>query len=814
MPIGTFSQKKPKSQPQGSSQITAELDTSDASWLQQQSQCLAMVGLVPPATNTQSSDIPLQSQPPQPFDLDDEMDNVSDINPNEAHLINHFLPFNDTNGEPPEVVNFGDYVKGPTYKSKQIKEAMNWRKVFGPMFLDFMVESKQKTQWGKDNWDEDHNKPCSCGPGKHRVRKLDLVDLTSRKQQAILFCDCLPDQVRLIRMGYIGGSPIHPETAFSIRLLRLHHSLWKYCTVRTQGFSLGFDEFLDPANPLLLVSGTSEPQRWRRPFSLAVDAYRKMLQNEEELTMRALSLTTMERLAMNCPRCFGPLQANPDSDEPDYIVCVDGNFQHRRHKAASREHEEIGVSMPSLFVDPQKVEEWEPRRNKHDAKTDDRCSAQHTAAADQQGGLTWKAADETGLIGMACRHDHVLSFVNVVQSGERQYYVLSMIDKLLQEIAEPGSRRKRLGVLYDIGCTLEKSIIKNKIFQVQCQERGLKFGTSAFHSYVHEWACQLHYNPRMNKGWGRSDGEGLERIWSFLSPLVSPLQYSTKQHWADALHLKATHRNAVTRANAVRASWIKVKEYERLLDNAKTTLDKLGTEKSIYTRDYFAAQWERQKTCQLEAISSLNFKKLEEKLAELLEQEEKLNEAHAELKRLQRKQRRHRTEADVVDITTLPGSIVAMETAAQKAREELGDPEFQQIRENTTLKGRALIRVRLAKMKLYEAKVGIVEAQKQWDQCGLGTSVQQSFKAMMTKKQLTFRRKWTTYNTQAMKYNDIRPFSNLPCPTLEEAKALPFEDPFWNVGALSHPEEMWANDPGTKDGIQAYLLHRSCMEEL
>ncbi|KAH9817037.1 hypothetical protein DFH28DRAFT_1081334 [Melampsora americana] len=240
-PLGPSAKKKTKPQPQGSSQITAELDASDASWLQQQSQRLAMVGLGQPATNTQSTDIPLQSQPPQPFDLDDEMDNVSDINPNEAHLINHFLPFNDTNGEPPEVVNFGDYVKGPTYKTKQIKEAMNWRKVFGPMFLDFMVESKQKTQWGKDNWDEDHNKPCSCGSGKHRVRKLDLVDLT----------------MRLIRMGYIGGSPIHPETAFSIRLLRLHHSLWKYCTVRTQGFSLAFDEFLDPANPLLLVSGTT-----------------------------------------------------------------------------------------------------------------------------------------------------------------------------------------------------------------------------------------------------------------------------------------------------------------------------------------------------------------------------------------------------------------------------------------------------------------------------------------------------------------------------------------------------------------------------
>ncbi|EGG02639.1 uncharacterized protein MELLADRAFT_91222 [Melampsora larici-populina 98AG31] len=186
----------------------------------------------------------------------------------------------------------------------------------------------------------------------------------------------------------------------------------------------------------------------------------------------------------------------------------------------------------------------------------------------------------------------------------------------------------------------------------------------------------------------------------------------------------------------------------------------------------------------------------------------------AELKRLQRKHRNNRTETDVLDITTLPGSIVAMETAAQKTREELGDPEFRRIRQNTTAKGTALIRVRLAKMKLYEAKVGIVEAQKRWDKCGLGTSVQQSLKTLMTKKQLMFRRKWTTYNDNAIKYNAIRPVSHLPCPTLEEAKALPFEDYFWNVGALSHPSEMWANDPGTMDGIQAYLLERRCLEEL
>jgi hypothetical protein len=52
----------------------------------------------------------------------------------------------------------------------------------------------------------------------------------------------------------------------------------------------------------------------------------------------------------------------------------------------------------------------------------------------------------------------------------------------------------------------------------------LMFGTSVFHSYVHQyWSCQLKYNPRLNDGWGMSDGEGLERIWAYLRPLISSL---------------------------------------------------------------------------------------------------------------------------------------------------------------------------------------------------------------------------------------------------------------------------------------------------
>lgn len=96
----------------------------------------------------------------------------------------------------------------------------------------------------------------------------------------------------------------------------------------------------------------------------------------------------------------------------------------------------------------------------------------------------------------------------------------------------------------------------------------------------------------------------------------------------------------------------------------------------------------------------------------------------------------------------------------------------------------------------------------------VGTKVQQNLKDLMKKKQMLFKRKWESYRSQVTKYNDISPLSDLPCPTLDNAKGLPCEDIFWNVGALSHPMERWAVDQGTIEGIQSYLKHRSSSEEL
>jgi hypothetical protein len=40
------------------------------------------------------------------------------------------------------------------------------------------------------------------------------------------------------------------------------------------------------------------------------------------------------------------------------------------------------------------------------------------------------------------------------------------------------------------------------------------------HAYGHQWSCQLVYNPRLRKGLGLTDGEGVERLWSRLRKLI------------------------------------------------------------------------------------------------------------------------------------------------------------------------------------------------------------------------------------------------------------------------------------------------------
>lgn len=47
-----------------------------------------------------------------------------------------------------------------------------------------------------------------------------------------------------------------------------------------------------------------------------------------------------------------------------------------------------------------------------------------------------------------------------------------------------------------------------------------KLAVPVFHAYAHVQHCQVIRNPRYRDGFGLTDGEGLERLWSYLNKFV------------------------------------------------------------------------------------------------------------------------------------------------------------------------------------------------------------------------------------------------------------------------------------------------------
>ncbi|KAH9817361.1 hypothetical protein DFH28DRAFT_1124760 [Melampsora americana] len=298
-----------------------------------------------------------------------------------------------------------EYFRSVTYQERTLCKEAHWQAVIHTLFNEFLPCSRMTFQWGHPTlWNHDWNSPCKCCDWQKHDVIIDTIDLIGRSKLSIKSCDCTTDLIRLINMG-----------------------------VRLAPFVESLDEYLDAQNSIFFVKGKDQRCDLRTCFSEAVDVYREMIRLEEEMATRALKLTALDELADNCPSCFGPKVPGLRDGEPDLIICLDANFQQRRHLAASAAWRGDTGILPSLFIPPADVKLWKDRlestQDCRRAATDviDPCSAQHTAANDTRGRQTWRGCDKTGLMGMACRHDHLLKFINLVQTGERRVSTISTL---------------------------------------------------------------------------------------------------------------------------------------------------------------------------------------------------------------------------------------------------------------------------------------------------------------------------------------------------------------------------------------------------
>ena len=124
---------------------------------------------------------------------------------------------------------------------------------------------------------------------------------------------------------------------------------------------------------------------------------------------------------------------------------------------------------------------------------------------------------DTSIMALLCCHDRVLWTVNMTSAGEKQYYVLALIQQLFEHLLHNVTVR----ILYDIGCQLHWSCEKWGFLQEYLPH--LTFAISVFHAFGHQWPCQIVYHPCKRTGFGLMDGEGCERFWSALKALIPGL---------------------------------------------------------------------------------------------------------------------------------------------------------------------------------------------------------------------------------------------------------------------------------------------------
>ncbi|EGG01603.1 uncharacterized protein MELLADRAFT_117760 [Melampsora larici-populina 98AG31] len=96
-----------------------------------------------------------------------------------------------------------------------------------------------------------------------------------------------------------------------------------------------------------------------------------------------------------------------------------------------------------------------------------------------------------------------------------------------------------------------------------------------------------------------------------------------------------------------------------------------------------------------------------------------------------------------------------------------------------------------------------------------GTTQQTWINKQRNRKNALLKKKFSTYHRHVSKYNSShRRRDALADLTFEDIESMPVTHGFWDLGGLSHPEEQWASNDDTKEGIRIYLVWRAANEEL
>jgi hypothetical protein len=338
---------------------------------------------------------------------------------------------------------------------------------------------------------------CSCGGGE-KYRDIDLILEEGLKCVSVSVCNCASAIDILLDNHLWPVSPVSPRSCFSFSLLESFYSihLATKCSIQ---------RLIEILKVRWRCNGIL-PKSWNLKFS---NLYKK---SRESIRQFFYYYHTQQVNLDGCHSCL-------KSQSPVYSV--DACFQLRRKKSAGTPHRSPLFSNSRFFVDklPDKQNYVNPAKTCH-----------HRAGDLAQKSQKFDGLDISGVMGSVCAHDIPSKFIPITNGdGEKYIYAASLIKAF-------GGDASKIRFMYDINCTFKPWLERN-YKELTCET----YAIPVFHAYGHNFQCQLRFNPRNIEGFGLTDGEGCERLWSYLSPLCNQLKESRKSVFIDTLELHLSH---------------------------------------------------------------------------------------------------------------------------------------------------------------------------------------------------------------------------------------------------------------------------------
>ncbi|CAB4491585.1 unnamed protein product [Rhizophagus irregularis] len=454
-----------------------------------------------------------------------------------------------------------------TYKNAQKNLSENWRKI-SPKLFDIMIENNAinkdskcfkcnspaicycldcglntylclecNTLYHKDInlfhrkvfisniFDKEEIKlPQLCtGFCEHEIKEISIINLKGIFKAKFPTCEGLVET--LIRHKLFPSTPINPQVAFSFELFDIYQELLLEAHVSYLSFCR------------VLESLFSDQDITRNIYYLFKSAFHQYL-GLKTMIENTINKLFSSKSQFNCPAC-----PQPEEKNSKIIIALDANFQLKRMKSAGSNIGERIIE-ESFILNQNKYDEWVQNSinlntlniNNNNAQINV-CDSHFKAANQTKANLKSNYLDDTGIFGSTCRHGIPLKFINLKGIGERfslAEYILSDLHNMFYEDSST------FIVLYDIACNLHSHVEKSESRLFPFKSR-FNWCVSIFHAYAHSMKCQLNYHPRACNSIGLTDGESLERLWSYLGRFSSTTRYMRPHHRLDILEKGIQH---------------------------------------------------------------------------------------------------------------------------------------------------------------------------------------------------------------------------------------------------------------------------------